>query len=818
VSGQVATGTPDDAARHAPLARELSPIEAAFLLLVALLASFSWVAITLAELHLFRPWLLGGVALIVCGAAVMLTWRDTRSGLKLGPGVRPGEGAALAALLALAAVLFFQPGDYLVDGGDASVYLALAESIAKRGGITFVDPLLETIPESARAGLFIQDAIWPHLFNRFSGGIQIADGQPLILPNFFHLFPVLGACITLLFGSGTAIFLNPAAAVMSVWSIWLLGRRLSSPMTGWLAAILLTVNFGEIWFARFASSEMLCQTLVLVGLVCTSIATDDGPSSSGVLAGGAFGLAALTRVDVFFLILPFVLAFLAVAWFVARFRSWRAYLVTLTAVTTQAVVHALTIAQPYTLRIVGEASGWIRGRSALIAAALAVLAGFAWAARRSGIFRGVRWRSVSLQSLATAALCAAIVLVGLTAPGRLGDLISPLGVFAAFAGLGLMLTSDASMRRLPVVTIFLGSCFIYLARLNLGRMPFRLRRFVPVILPLALLLAAHFVWRLTSDRRPIARAAAAIPVLLAALFIWTSWPVILRPPMQGVRPQLEQLASHFPEDSLVLFDRPVLSHVALALNYTFDRDALVVRELDHLGQALPVLLERSLARGRRVFAVTDADTSGADALRRSDLQAFDMRPVGAQVLQLLILEETRVEFPRKVVEENRRVEIYEIFSPLDRVDRARPPVEIDIGELDFSAILRGFHGSELMPSATARWTEEQAEVALPAIDIDARSPAALVVRMAASRPSGFPAPRSTFSIATQTVGRVPGVAPGFSEYRFALSDDALEQLRAGTSALKVVSDSFVPKAVGAGEDQRRLGVAIDWIRIESAGR
>ena len=170
--------------------RPLTRLEAAFAALFIPVATLSWVGLLLVEAGAFTPGraLAGAVALAVAGWAWLA--RDLRAKPPRSTLSRSMKSAAwIAITLAAAAALYAKPGDYLIEGRDASVYLAVGHTIQRSGGLTEPDPVLPLLSGEARDGLLTRDRSWPRLPNRFPGGIQITEGDRVV-PNFFHLLPV----------------------------------------------------------------------------------------------------------------------------------------------------------------------------------------------------------------------------------------------------------------------------------------------------------------------------------------------------------------------------------------------------------------------------------------------------------------------------------------------------------------------------------------------------------------------------------------------------------------------------------------------------
>jgi hypothetical protein len=153
------------------------------------------------------------------------------------------------------------------------------------------------------------------------------------------------------------------------------------------------------------------------------------------------------------------------------------------------------------------------------------------------------------------------------------------------------------------------------------------------------------------------------------------------------------------------------------------------------------------------------------------------------------------------------VELYEIAPR-----RAHPlPLTIDIGPRDFGWRLGGFYDAEDVRGVGARWTGETADIDLPRIAGATR--VRLVLRVAAPRPAGRPPAATTVSIDGRVVGLAANLSPDFRDVALALDPAALRRIQAGPTKLTLRTPPFVPAETG-GTDTRRLGVMVDWVRLE----
>ena len=479
-----------------PPSFRLDRLELGFVCLFVWAASLSWVGSLLAEFRSFRLNILVPCVLVLGVAGTVWAVRSLRAAVT-DQTTAHGTWLFVAALLVGSAFTLGRPMEAIISAADASVYLNVGRIIERTGGSAFDDPLLELIPEDDRPHLFLRDGLPPRLLNRFPGGLQIEDGRTI--SSFLHLFPVWIATFVAAFGPRAGPFVNPAFGMMSLVALFLLGRRLSSPLAGALAATLLALNFGQIWFARMPLAEMTTQYLVLSGTFFTILLLEGGPPVVGLCAAAAFGLSAFGRLDSLLFISPLVAAFLLIAprWQVDR-SAWRWFVGGFAFLTLHALGHLMFVAHAYTFRTFDRM--WLpvrRGNFRMLIAVVGVLVPlFFWALLQSNRL-GQRGRRIA-KVIGLAVLAAVLVRVSpLLLAGAFAHLITPLGSVMALSGVALLLLRPKDRRGTVVVLLFATTTLLFIqARRDNFTIPFGLRRYVPVALPVALLLGAHFIARL----------------------------------------------------------------------------------------------------------------------------------------------------------------------------------------------------------------------------------------------------------------------------------------------------------------------------------
>ncbi len=766
----------------------------------AALAAWSWVGITLAEVRQFRAaWLLvlAGPASI---AAAAWTWR------RMAPAAAVTRSSATGLLIVVAttAVLVSRPAEHLVDGGDGSVYLNIGRSLGTHGAFVFPAPVLDLIPADRWEALLERERYPPRVFNLFPGGIEVQPGVNAVQPGFFHLYPVWLALAELAGGPRAPYYLSPLLGVIAVTMFWLLARLLSSPAVATLASVLLLVNFGQIWFARVPTTEVMTQALLVTGTLFL-VAVDRGaPPAAGVLAGSAFGLAAFARLDVFVLVLPVVAVALAAVWIDRRWHAgWTAATVTLALLGAHAALHAWLLSSLYVERIIFHMffGRSVRMVSRVLPALLLASAVVALVAARRLRGSAVAAR-LPLAVFGLLLLGAVIRIAPRAAEGPLALLLTPPGILLVLVAVAFWLYEDRSWPAILIAGLLLLSMLVYgeSAREH-AMLPMPLRRYVPVVLPFAALAIGVFVHRLWSKGVVWRVVGVSVWTAMAALWVSESRTLASVAPMQHVHGEVARLAAALPPGAIVIADRSSPSHLAMTLWATFGRDVLFVRPTAGTADALRALSETS----RRPLVILKG--AGTTGLTARDMAGLALSARRVEVLHLTPFESAADRLPRALAPYDVAIEIYDA-----RPAQPRPlPALVEVGDGDLSIVVGGLYPSEVMGTAHARWTSQTAELLLPRVAASGET--VLTLRLAAPRPAGVEEPRIAIRIGDRPIGETPPLGPGFTEISVPLSVETTEVLAQGAAVLSLTTPTFVPAAHAMGDDRRPLGVAIDWVRL-----
>ena len=790
-------------------------------------AGLSWAGLLLAEVGAFRfgPLILLGGGCVAVGLAVIeaALRRDTKK--------RTSTASALAviALAGLATAVVLPPGDPIVAGADESVYLHLASGIRRNGAILSSDRLLEETPRDDWPRLFSRDRHWPQRLNRFEGGVQIADSGTILQPGFFHLLPVAIAGVETLVGERAGAYVPPAFAVLGMVALFLLARRLTSAAAAAGAAGLVAISLAQAWCGRQPLSELPAQYFVISGLLFFTWWHADRSVAAALLSGVAFGLAAFTRLDVLMLVTPMLGLVLAVCWWDrlasraptderrAYGRGLTALTITVAVVTGHALVHAATIAQPYTLRI---GRHFLRDRTlpafVVAAAALAAFAGIAALGHRR------RWRVAALSRYLGPAIALVTIAIVLRQPQRL--LESPLiylltGPGLALAAVGLVAWSwrdDAPSWLVLLLAAASAVAYLDMPR-DLPEMPSVFRRTLPVLFPLAaLLLAAVLVPPTARGWRRMAGALALFALGVAGARHIT--PIIGRPIPVGGRAALMEIARDVPASALVIVDSGFASHAALALDFSLGRTALsgdfIFREdAADRRAALSRVIAHSGATSRDVFFLGKASPSTLPTALPAGWTPF---PVKTTRLEYEALERRRTGWPSQVQQVEQPVTLYRLVPPQVHIAL---PIRVDIGGADLQLSRGGWYPAEAMLGTSGRWTGQSATARLPAAACPSDRRLVLQIRAATLRPAGLIQPRVRLSLNDTPIGELGPADSAFRVYALGLPLAAVSQVCTAPSTLGIETGTFVPARDAGSPDRRELGLAVDWVELTpDAGR
>jgi hypothetical protein len=808
--------------------------ESLFLAVGLSVSASAWTALVLAELGRFHMVTAALVLAAVC--AVALGARRGRLGWPRPWPRTLREAAPPLAVLALALAFQAYPSEYVMGGRDPGVYVAAMGTIGRTGAIAWTDPTVLSIPPEDRELFFRHSDQSDYSWGRFMGFPLERPETGRVVPLFFHLFPAFGAYLFQAMGAKGALATPCVFGVLGTLGFFLAWRRLFGPAPALLGALLLGLNVVQVWFARYPMSEGMTQFLLFLALLAFRLWEERGSAAFGVLAGAAFGLSVLTRIDSLLVLVPLGL-------YVAIRRAhgelpWpalRPLALPFVLLSTHAFVHAAVWSRIYLLDIAKRpywsqpARVWLLGALGVMAVLLLVhrleRPVVAWMDTHGDLLR-----RTAMGAVVMAALFAYFVRPALSAwaggdgnppgtalpdPGvlralgysrlaahdaqsfvRLGWFVTPLGLVLAVLGLLVLLREWRPAWLFPVLLGLTFAVFYFYKIRVYNDYFFALRRFVPVVLPFVLGLAALFLCRLARAGGARRAVAGALALVLAGLFLKDTWPLRrYRDWNQAVRFVADTARFFGPED-VVIFEQPRSIHLlSLPLWALHGVNALELARFNPDPARLQHLVASWRGRYRNIYFVHTYSTDLCGLF----LERVQERSFGTYEWERAWGRKPRGPEPRAFT---------------FRISRVVPPEELRVPALDEVDIggsddvqVSGFHDKEGGGDRTYRWTGRCASVYVPG------APAASEMAIVASVGERPLQPPATVRVSLGGVALGSFVAgPGWEEHRL-----PIPQPVAGPPVLRLDVPSWRPGNVLPGStDQRDLGVMVDRIRLGPA--
>ncbi|HUF31906.1 MAG TPA: hypothetical protein VMN58_01705 [Acidimicrobiales bacterium] len=332
------TDRPDQPARRSEReAASLTLGEIVVGLAIVVVAVVAEVSLVLAHA---RVWTLVGTALgatALLGVVVLVALRS-----RARPVVRtdPAQLGVLGALVVAGGLLLFPGFPVAMAGWDPGVYVAHGLAIPRTGSFDVPDPALA-------AGADLPGTVNDERV-RFPGLAASTLDEGRSIPGFYHLHAALLAPPGDVAGPGGVVNVNPVLGVLVALATCLVAWRAFGPVAGTLAGVVATVNMIGVWHARYPTSEVLTQLLLVGAVLGVVVAAQARWRPAAGLAGVLTGLVFVARADGMVMVglAVVALSLLAIAGRFDRRATW--YAAGLALVMPHALLQAYRFAGHYT--------------------------------------------------------------------------------------------------------------------------------------------------------------------------------------------------------------------------------------------------------------------------------------------------------------------------------------------------------------------------------------------------------------------------------------------------------------------------------------
>lgn len=745
-----------------------------------------------------------------------------RGRLRLGAAARRVTWTAIVplAIVGVGIWRFFPTSEYIIGGKDPGTYINEGIQIAQRGAIVVHDPVVASVPPFARDMFFPSYGRPDYDSLRFMGFFVQDLERGTVVGQFPHLFPAsiaIGYGIDGLTGARRTV---GVWAILGLLAVYFAAARLAGRAVAAAAAGLLSLHVITVWFAKYPNAEVVMQALLFATLLANARAHVDGDRFFAPVAGALLGLLLFLRFDVVLGILG-VAAGLALGAFSGQ-RARASFVTTFAIVAAAAAAYLLGPLKAYSslpivfLRALPSWESW-----ALIAIGIGGLALLALAWRLPAAIKPLGpWVPVAI--VAGVWVLAVYALIFRHQAGKLAihdaealrtftNLYFTLPALLA-ALLGLALLSRRFFRDPALIsTVVIFACFLFYKIRIVPNHFWMTRRFLPVILPGALIFASTAVlggvrWPRTLAGSTRTALRLLFIVLLAGYYVRVSRPVVQHTEYSGLIPKLERLAGMIGDDDLVLAEsRDTGSDVhvlALPLAYIYGRNVLVLYQARPDKPTLATFLEWARTRYRRVLFI---GSGGTDLLSKR----YGVRSLASERFQVPEYDSPLNAFPRFVRQKEFEYGVYE-FTPPEALSED-DDFDLDVGVADDLNVVR-FNAKETSEGHTFRWTGPTSYLSITHI-----RPSSHEVRLWLNN-GGRPAAADPADVNVFLQDQLLGTARienGFAPYTFTIPPELAARAAATGEPveLKLVTRTWNPHKVLGTSDDRNLGVMVDRVAV-----
>jgi hypothetical protein len=587
-------------------------------------------------------------------------------------------------------------------------------------------------------------------------------------------------------------------------------------LAAFFATLVLALNVVEVWYGRYPNSEVMMQAMLFSVLLASARGHQDDDPFFTWVAGGLGGLLVFLRFDAY-MALACISAALALRWIVeARAPRW--------GFTSLVVLGSLLGFAYYTGAMTQYFEQYEMNLPSLplgiglLAAAASVT--FVLGALRDRFAQmATRYLPLALAGVVIALAAYALFFrqpeIGVRAAWDAFSLRTFRDVYAGWpiiiaALAGYAMVARREFWRDPAFfLVFAGFSFFFFYKIRVAPEQFWMaRRFLPVILPGALLLAAGAMFGPSTPefRRTVRRGVGA--AILMSLIAWqygtAARPVAAHVEYKGAIRQVDQLAQHFTDRDLIIVESRGASdlHVlAVPLVDLYGLEVLVLESQLPDRHQFEAFLTQALSKYARVFVIA---SGGTDLLsRRITATSIAFAPMKMPEYETTPWNE----MPKGAREKDLGYSIYQLTA----APQTPRGFDLDVGYLDDLQDVHLF-AREIAEGRTFRWTREQSFIVASGLTGDERQ-VEFVMHNGGRHPNAPPATVDVF-FNDVLLGRL-NVTFGFQTYRLALPADLARAAGANPdpAQLRLVSNVWRPSEFVGGSDTRDMGVMLDRVAI-----
>lgn len=719
------------------------------------------------------------------------------------------QAFVLLGIILISIALFFHPFESIIGGRDPGVYINSGVNIAKTGSITIQDNLIASLNPEDFDNIFIRED-FQETPSQYLGYYIIDANQGEISQRFFYLYPIWIAIFYSIFESPLFLYITPIVSLLSVIAIFFTVRRLFNQNVALLSIFLLSINYAQIWYSRYPSSEILMQLLIFSGIYFLLMFNKNKSSLFAIFSALCFAEVFFTRIEGILVLLP-IMVFSVHSWINNKItRRYVAFLIIYFSLIPIYVFLTYNLISNYILDILNYSNY-------IIIISLASIVVFILIIKKYGKNRikNIVYINENIWKFVLSALTIALFVYyyylrpeffsGFQSDNLLKIMwyIPPSFSVLLIAG-GVILAIQKKMDEnlmLFLMFIFIFTIiFIDKTRISPDH-PWWIRRFLALTIPSFIIFLSYFTiefnWK--KHEKIISTVKILIVLFISFSFMNLSSQILDYQEYKGIIKQSEEFTEFF-EGDILLFGNDLLGHwFATPFRYIFDLNVLMVWQVKNI-DIYENMIENWIGNNKEVYFINPPKEIICN-LSKTNLEYIRSNVISFPVL---IKENDRI--PDNIMIYHAPLSLYK-FGKLNDKKEIEIPFELNIGVND-ECYIEGFYGPD-MARASYRWSTGHSNITLP-ISTDESEDLKIILGFTGYRPDDNPA-EIEIKINGYSIGNL---TKKDGDINSTLLIDK-EYLKPESLRIDILSDTWIPRKYGLSDD-RRLGVALYFIRIEKA--
>jgi 4-amino-4-deoxy-L-arabinose transferase-like glycosyltransferase len=721
-------------------------------------------------------------------------------------------------ILIIAFIIWSKPSEYIFGGWDPGVYINYGVLIAKSGSVNWHNKTITLIPSERQAPFY-------HLRNRmrqlFPGFILSNPKTGKFIPYFMPTYPLWIAIFYMIFNTEGTFYTTVFISLLGLLALYSIGKITFGKAGAFIIAILAIFNVGMLWFSGFPNSESLSR-LFLLGSIYAFIlwARREKP----VLFWGGLGsiclyLAFSVKYTPFILLPAFLLYFFISPIHISFFRRliWSVIIFGIAAASwfshAEIIPHHTQLNFYVLLHIFTKLQVGVLSYpyKSVFLSAFIIGVVIIW------------WNSKSKEKMETILSIIITLIITLIIFLQLSNAIKEVsliqkhspskeivwyiswpGLIIGFLGLWFFALKGEKGIKSLLILIFSSQLIMFTINPMVESFHFWAgRRLVEIIIPFILIFIGYLIASVYGEgvwRKSIGRVLILIIIIP---MLYSIKPILFHNDYSGAKDFVKKISKMVPEKGVVVTGGGWWK-LATPLNMIYGINSLQFSDPDEIKTDILLKNFRSLLKmGIPVYYITDISITPGVA------DKVEFKLLKHLVYETKVFKQTKGSLPRSRNLFHAGLYLYKIIQYKSDRNRKMNNIYVDIGKNPFG--LEGFSTprSFKYPSSFFRWTGSYATLEINTCNWSSLEQ--ITIFGASRRPKGVPNAEvklyiNEYHIASFEIPR----DKDFTSYNFTIDSLPLGPV----TKIYLKTSTWLPKDILKSQDNRELGVQIEYIRLK----